>query len=194
MKQIFPFCFFLILLISCSASKKETVLTPPGKEFVSFCSHVISKDWSSDTSRLVSKMLYGELRYKSINWMDGQPFYPISLKESRIKHYFTSSVQSKGYEAFNQVKIIWGYFYYKHEQDGMFPDGIIEEWHFATAAEANKALDGFRSIGTEVFFNTQPYACVVDNKLYLFHTRAMAFSYDQKPIFEEFVKRNRAKI
>lgn len=185
-----PFCLFLLFMVSCGTNSSN----PPSKEFTRFCSEVISKEWRTDTSRLMSKNLYGELRNKSMHRINGQPFYAISLEGTRVKHYFTSRGQTEGYEAFEEVKSIWGYFYYKQSSDGMFPDGVIEEWHFGTNEEADKVLEQLHEIGTEVFFNTQPYFCVVKNKLYVFHTRAMAFSYDQKPIFEEFVKRNKANI
>jgi hypothetical protein len=99
-----------------------------------------------------------------------------------------------GIEVFKQVKTIWGYFYYKQSADNMFPDGVIEEWTFSTQEAAKTAAEIFQKIGDDVFFNTEPYPCVVGNKLYLFHTRAMAFSFDQKPLFLEFVKRNHASI
>lgn len=190
MKQILSFCCFLILLAACTSNYSN----PPSKEFVSFCSDIMAKTWSSDTCRLVNKKLYGELAYKSIHWVEDQAFYPVSLKDSGVKHFFTSRGQTEGYEVFDQVKIIWGYFYYKQTSSGMFPDGVIEEWQFDSEQEANKALELFREIGSGVFFNTRPYACKIENRLYLFHTRAMAFSYDQKPVFEEFLKRNKASI
>lgn len=193
MKQILFFCCCLALFGSCTSPEHEIYSSPPSKEFVGFCSEVVAKTWSSDTSRLVSKNLYSELQYKSINWVDGQPFYPVLLKDTRVKHFFTSRGQTEGYEVFDQVKAIWGYFYYKQNPDGMFPDGVIEEWQFDTEQEANKALEQFHEIDTEIFFNTQPYACTIENRFYIFHTRAMAFSYNQKPIFLEFVKRNKAK-
>lgn len=93
---------------------------------------------------------------------------------------------------FEKTTGVWGFFYFR--QDGaQFPDGVIEEWAFSSGEEAEGALNVIRNSGDQIFFNTQPYFCVIKNKLYVFHTRAMAFSYDQEPLFEEFVRKNRAK-
>ncbi|WP_430405442.1 hypothetical protein [Fluviicola sp.] len=195
MKQILFFSCFLILLGACTSSEPEIYSNPPGKEFVRFCSDIATKTGSSDTTRLVSKQLYGELSYKSIQWVDGQPFYPILFENSRINSFLKSEGKSlEGCDVFARAETIWGYFYYKQNPDGMFPDGVIEEWKFTNQADAKIASEIFDQIGTEVFFNTEPYHCVIGNRLYLFHSRSMAFSFDQKSIFEEFVKRNKASI
>jgi hypothetical protein len=192
---LYSICFFVV--VSCTESsnpKREIYSNPPSKEFVSFCSDVIAKNWSSDTTRLFKKELYSELSYKSLAYIENQPFYPILFENSQVNHVLKSNGNSKEWEVFKDVKGVWGYFYFKETQEGMFPDGLIEQWEFETKDEANEALKIMREFSSLIFFNTEPYQCVVGNKLYLFHTRAMAFSYDQKPLFLEFVKRNKAKI
>ena len=66
-------------------------------------------------------------------------------------------------------------------------DGVIEQWEFSTEKEATEALKQLRESAFDVYFNTNPYFCCIENKLIVFHTRAMRFSYDQKAIFDRFL-------
>jgi len=70
-------------------------------------------------------------------------------------------------------------------------DGVIEQWKFESEEQEEQADKAIRQIlkpGFTVYFNTNPYFYRIRNKLIIFQSRAMAFRYDQKPVFEKFVK------
>lgn len=194
MKHFVYCCFLFLLSASCSTgtSANNRPSHPPSPELVQFCSEFIAKNWSTDSSRLVGKQLYSELIYDSIQRIGKQPFYHVSLENSQIIRFLKNESPGKS-ALFENTTGVWGFFYFKQQGD-LFPDGVIEQWEFGSEEEAQEAMQAVTGSGNGIFFNTQPYFCVVKNNLYVFHTRAMAFSFDQKPLFEEFVKRNQAEI
>lgn len=198
MRPILFITSFFLLLISCSTKNSSAQIdidsNPPSKVFVNYCSEVIASTWLSDTTRLTKKQLYPELTHHPSILFESEPFYPIALHDTDIKHYFVSRGKTEGYEVFDRVKSVWGYFYFKQASDQMYPDGVVEEWTFESNQEAKKALQSFHEIKSEVFFNTGSYACTLDNRLYIFHTRAMAFCVELNSVFQDFVSRNQANI
>lgn len=192
--KYFVFCCIVFLLaVSCDSEvyTNNKPSKPPSPVLVKFCSEIISGNWKTDTSRLVDKQLYNELIYASIQRIDKQPFYPVSLENSQIIRFLKDEPEAEKLALFEKTTGVWGFFYFR--QDGeLFPDGVIEEWTFHSKEEAKEAMNAVNRSGDLIFFNTQPYFCVVKNRLYVFHTRTMAFSLEQEPLFRKFVKRTGA--
>src|SRR5690606_41462220 len=100
--------------------------------------------------------------------------------------YTTLFRSIEGKKALSKVKSIWAYFYRKEPQEKWNSDGLIEQWEFDNKQLALTAYEELDKIALFVYFNTQPYYFTHENFLYIFHTRAMAFSFEQKPVFEMF--------
>jgi hypothetical protein len=193
--KYFAYCCFLFLFTaSCNSGTRANnkLFNPPSNELVWFCSEFISKNWNTDHHRLVKKQLYGELVYTSMQRFDDQPFYPVLLESSQIIRFLKNESGSEKLSLFEKTTGVWGFFYFRQNGE-LFPDGVIEEWAFSSNEKAEDAMNAMKGLGDQIFFNTQPYFCRIKNKLYVFHTRAMAFSYDQKLLFEAFVQRTGAK-
>lgn len=96
---------------------------------------------------------------------------------------------------FRKVKNIWGYFYRNKFKTNLISDGVIEQWEFGNAEDAEEVLQEIStSRGDIIYFNTMPFFCRIDNKLIIFQTRAMAFSYDQKAVFQKFIEKYQPNI
>lgn len=192
----FVYCLLVLFAVSCNTDsyKNNEPSNPPSPQLVRFCSEYISKNWNTDKDRLVKKQLYGELIYTSMERFNKQPFYPVSVENSQIIRFLKNESESESGKLalFEKTTGVWGFFYFRQNGE-LFPDGLIEEWAFSSNEEAEDAMNAIKGSGDLIFFNTQPYFCRIKNKLYVFHTRAMAFSYDQKPLFEAFVQRTGAK-
>ena len=179
------------------AKKTESLDTnAPCIELQTFVADIEKLNWVADTNR-IKKGLYRELKQQKMHYFNERPFYPISFDDSEVNSGYSEGMvigeaESFDLELFKGVKNIWGYFYRDKTATDWIADGVIEQWEFATEAQATKALNQIQPIGSLIFFNTNPYFCTISNKLIIFHTRAMAFSYAQKPIFEKFVQESAA--
>lgn len=191
--RYFTYCLLILFTGSCTTGsyKNNEPSDPPSSELIRFCSEYIyiSLNRDTDSTRLVKNNLYSELIAASMQRFDKQPFYPVSFENSQIIRFLKNESGKRA--LFEKTTGVWGFFYFRQD-NGQFPDGVIEEWTFSSEEEAEDALHAIKNSGDQIFFNTQPYFCVIRNKLYVFHTRAMAFSYDQKPLFEAFVQRTGA--
>lgn len=172
---------------------KELFTNAPCVEIQDFVADIESLKWISDTVRLNKVGIYRELNRQKIKYFNGRPFYSISFENSQLnKAYdtklYNSPFDSLDFELFKGAKNIWGYFYRNKEATGLISDGVIEQWEFESDEQAEKALRKILQTGSMIYINTNPYFCRIRNKLIIFQSRAMAFSYDQKPIFEKFVK------
>ncbi|MFD2564776.1 hypothetical protein [Aquimarina rubra] len=172
---------------------KRGISNAPCTELQEFVIDIEKIQWVSDTNRLKKVGIYGELERKKVKYFNGRPFYPINFENTQLnKTYntdiFKSHFDSLDFKLFKGVKNIWGYFYRDKEASDWISDGVIEQWEFETENQADKALNQIMQPGFIVYFNTNPYFCRIRNKLMIFQSRAMAFSYDQKPIFEKFIK------
>jgi hypothetical protein len=87
---------------------------------------------------------------------------------------------------FAEAENVWGYFYQKEEQKDVKTDGVIEQWMFKDSVTAQVAIDKLNAIYPLPYFNTQPYYMTDGQFLFIFHTRADAFSYRQKDFFNKF--------
>ena len=176
----------------------------PCREIQSFVVDIEKMNWVSDTSRLLKTSLYKALDRNQIRFFNKRPFYKIKFQDSQLGYFFRMYKQnpdassatlepfanvlaSIDFELFRNAKSIWGYFYRDKNATGWMSDGVIEQWEFSTEKEATEALKQLRESAFDVYFNTNPYFCCIENKLIVFHTRAMRFSYDQKAIFDRFL-------
>lgn len=210
--RIFIFIIFLIL-ISCSKNKhknnqsdnitnpkinvknisvdyvyKDTLVGIPCTELQKFAKELKQLNWIPDHQRLKNVGIYDELQREKVAYFNGYPFYPINFENSRLNHTLKQKKYSDGLDIqlFKKVKCIWGYYYRKKELSELNPDGIIEQWEFETEAQAKQALKQFNKLKYIVYFNTNPYCSSIKNRLIIFQTRAMAFSYEQRSLFEKF--------
>jgi len=185
MKQ-YIFISTLLLLISCETqvnSSVEKVVGEPSKILVEYTKEQKNKGQFPDTTRLKKLNSYGLGDYTLIEKM---PFYYLNYSETQIANAKTTAVP----EIFKKVESVWAYFYREEKSaDNMIVDGVIEQWTFANETDTKEASEALQKVDDEIFFNTIPYHCAKGNVLYIFHTRAMAFSFSQKAMFEDFQKK-----
>lgn len=173
--------------------KKIELIDKPCKEIISFVADIEKINWISDTNRLKKVRIYNELNRNQIKSFSNHPYYRIPFTKSRLYHFYNSDLfkdytDSLNIGLFKNVKSIWAYFYRVKDASNLVSDGVIEQWEFETKNQAKEALKQIDKIGDLVYFNTSPYFCQMRNYLIIFQTRAMAFSYDQKLLFEKFLK------
>lgn len=170
---------------------KQVITNAPCIELQEFIIDIEKLKWVSDIDRLNKVGIYGELDRQKIKYFNDRPFYSINFENSRFNKAYNKGMNKRhfdslDFELFKGVNNIWGYFYRDKEATDWISDGVIEQWEFETINQASKALKQILRPGFIVYFNTNPYFCRIRNKLIIFQTRAMAFSYDQKPIFKKF--------
>ncbi|HYG40851.1 MAG TPA: hypothetical protein VD908_19640 [Cytophagales bacterium] len=171
----------------------------PCDEIQTFVSDIEKVKWVSDTNRLKEVGIYNELDRSQIKFFNTKPFYNIHFENSKINQAyntetFKDDLDSLDFELFKSVNNIFGYFYRKRTESDLIADGVIEQWEFENEEQAEKALKNIRRSGFIIYFNTQPYFCRLRNNLIIFQTRAMAFSYEQRLLFEKFVKEKEASL
>lgn len=179
-----------------NSTNNKKIKNIPCIEIQEFVVDIEKMNWISDTIRLNKVVDYSELNQKKIKYFNYKPFYPICFKDSKLSRAYNSKLgedylNSLDYELFKSVNNIWGYFYRKGNETDVIPDGVIEQWEFETEIKADTALHQISEVGSIVYFNTNPYFCRIGNKLIIFQTRAMAFSYDQKLVYENFINKKR---
>ncbi len=175
---------------------KETIPTSlitnaPCEALQGFVHTIESMGWVSDPERLQKVPIYEFLNREKRSYFNERPFYAISFENSNLYNACTKRafrVDSSEIPLFEGVDNIWGYFYREKGATNWISDGVIEQWEFPSEAHADKALSRIMDIGFKVYFNTNPYFCRINNKLIIFQSRAMAFSFDQRPLFEKFDK------
>ncbi|MBP6639314.1 MAG: hypothetical protein KA293_03400 [Bacteroidia bacterium] len=156
-----------------------------------FAAKLESSGWVADTARVRKVAGYAGLKTASIRSFDGRPFYRIAFEDSEIPHGEGSAALDQN--LFSNAKSIWGYYYRQKDATEWISDGVIEQWEFDNASLASKAMQQLTPVGDEVYFNTTPYFCCLNQYLIIFHTRANAFSYDQAPLFAQFVQEMKAE-
>lgn len=172
----------VFLAFSCQSnliSEEEETKGKPSKEFIDFTRVLNSKGMYSDTLRVSKVTSYG---FGKATFIAGIPFYYLNYEDTHIANVKTATVPS----VFSKAESVWAYFYRKDKKEDMVVDGVIEQWSFPGETDAKEASDAIQKNGDEIFFNTTPYSCVKGKVLYIFHTRAMAFSFPQKEVFEDF--------
>jgi hypothetical protein len=150
-----------------------------------------SLGFKSDTSRVKRLKNYRELLDGKIQLFGMFPFYKTAKEKSEILWWNTmvrNASDSIDTEIFRTAESAWLYFYQKRETASWVSDGVIEQWKFKDEATTQVALIKLNSRYPFPYYNTSPYYIANGSYLYIFHTRAMAFSYGQKDIFQLFRK------
>lgn len=164
----------------------------PIPQFIEFANEIELGRWKCDTAR--AKKVYGLGKDSSgkIVFFDSKPFYKFTFENTTVGRiskidYFKDKLEGFNVEVFEKAKSVWMYFYRDDIDDNWIEDGIVEQWEFESNELAIIAYNDIRKKSPQVFFfNTTPYFYQFNNYLFIFHTRAMAFSYDQKKVFEDF--------
>lgn len=159
----------------------------PSVELQDFIKEIEKENWISDTVRLQNTPIYQELNRDEIVYFNNSPFFPIYFENTRLfKTYKSNLIADSSFATFKKVENIWAYFYRDKNATNMLTDGVIEQWEFSTKKQAQNAYKKLTKIGDLVYFNTTPYFYNLDNKLFIFHTRAMKFSFKQAKVFKKF--------
>lgn len=199
MRHYYMFLIFHILLIAgCQDTKPETrigrqqtanvTMGKPSNMFRSFVSEIAQQNWIHDTARL-QKTGYHYLKPDHLHDFNQVPFYYLEVMETDLYRYV--SIQFNPDSLLKPAPEIWAYFYRKKDAHNMIPDGVIEEWKFRDTIQAIRVLEYLNKSGQGIWFNTTPFFFRNKQYVYIFHTRAMLFSYDQKPLFTAFQKKFR---
>lgn len=181
---------------------KDSIFTnEPIKPFIDFVKSIEKDGWIHDIKRVEKVVGYG-LRKEDVVNFKGRPFFQVPFSRTELfylfnkKHagdYSVKILSSLDYEIFETTRI-WAYFYRNIKSGDLIEDGVIEQWTFLNEEEAQRALAELVPLGGKVlYFNTTPYFTRLKNNVFIFHTRAMAFSYTQKEVYEKFLKLNSIK-
>lgn len=165
----------------------------PTSNFLEFVTEIEGNGWISDTARINKVQLYGLAKIEVRTFKD-RPFYDIPYAKTQFHYILDRESGKKSDNILSEVKQIWGYFYRQKDATSWIPDGMIEQWSFGDSTSAKLAFGELKKHGNNIFFNTTPFFHRVNNDIFVFHARAMAFSYDQKPLFEKFVDKTRSEI
>jgi hypothetical protein len=161
----------------------------PNHYFIKLVDTLTKLGWHADTNRINKTGIYSDLKKSKIKIFDNKPFYKIKISENMLfygENAANSTADEIDFELFRKVKTIWGYFYRQKVESDWIEDGVIEQWKFESQNEAILALNNLKKAYPMPYFNTEPYYSQVDNYLFIFHTRAAAFSYKQKAFYELF--------
>lgn len=167
---------------------KNVLLTMPS-ELVPFVKTIYSEGCIHDTIRVNKIDLY-DLRSIDVRIIDSMPFYDIPYQKTQISQFLNTNPSNEKRDAdstFSHVKQIWGYFYRDKNSKGMISDGMIEQWIFENPMSAQLAYFRLNIYIDDIYFNTTPFYCIKNNSIFIFHTRAMKFSFHQKPLYEKFL-------
>ncbi len=174
--------------------KKTIDKNQPIKQFQEFVSKIRKKGWYHDTLRVAKKKSYRELKENNFKNINGFPFYKVNFNDTGVKYAFDYRPYNGKYadsldiNLLKQVKNIWAYFYREDLKGNSISDGVIEQWEFKDKLKAEKGKKEIDDFSYIAYFNTAPYVCSIDKYVFIFHTRAMGYSYDQKNLFEMFYK------
>jgi hypothetical protein len=165
----------------------------PSSQFVAFVKEVESANWISDTLRVNKVRLYN-LDGLKIELFSERPFYNMSYENTQVSQYFLHNKNAKQKIAnsiLSKAQQVWGYFYRDKNGTGTISDGLVEQWSYTDSTEAQLALNHLKIHKGNIYFNLMPFFYRINNNVFIFHTRAMAFCYDQKPLYEDFVATNK---
>jgi hypothetical protein len=174
-------------LLQCK-QKDDAKYEHPSMAFRKFVQEIENDGWGSDTARVKQLDMYN-LNNAELRMQKNLPFYSLSFEDTRVEQI----IDGNEAEALSMVQQIWAYYYRDKTHQYIISDGVIEEWQFEDASSAEAAINAFNRQKTNLYFNTESYFHQIKSSVYVFHTRAMAFSIDQKGVFENFVKENPTK-
>jgi hypothetical protein len=161
----------------------------PIKAFSTFVSVLDFLGYSGDTARVNRLKNYSEFLGTEIVFFRRYPFYKMPREKSKIlswNNFARESQDSINTRIFDEAEDVWAYFYREREKSNLVVDGVIEQWRFADERAAKEAINALKSFYPLPFFNTEPYYATKGRFLFVFHTRASAFSYRQKEFFARF--------
>jgi hypothetical protein len=161
----------------------------PTRNFGVIVRVVDSLGYKSDTARVAKLKNYKELLDSEVQRFGTFPFYRMDKQKSKVLWWNTiarDKEDSIDTEIFREAESVWGYYYQKEEQKDVKTDGVIEQWMFKDSVTAQAAIEKLKAIYPLPYFNTQPYYVTDGQFLFIFHTRADAFSYRQKEFFTKF--------
>jgi len=169
-------------LLHCK-QKDDAKYEQPSIVFVKFVKEIEKDGWGSDTARVKQLDMYN-LNNAELRMQKNLPFYSLSFEDTRVEEI----IDGNEADALSKVQQIWAYYYRDKTHQYIISDGVIEEWQFEDAKYADEAFKAFKLQRTNLYFNTEPYFYQNKSSVYVFHTRAMAFSVDQKGVYEKFIR------
>lgn len=197
-----------LLIISCNDKRnipviqdKENIFTKtipestddstdgPTRNFLLIVGILDSLGFKSDTARVAKLKNYNELLDCKVHFIRTFPFYKLDKEKSKVLWWNTiarDQQDSIDTQIFRKAESVWGYYYQKEESKGTKTDGVIEQWTFSDSIAAQMAIDKLKENYPLPYFNTQPCYMTDVQFLFIFHTRADAFSYRQKEFFNKF--------
>lgn len=188
MKPILLLLFPILLIAGCAGNDGDS--NQPSGTFIAFAKELKKQQLVPDTERVKRHRHYPELDPARVSEFRRLPFYPISPEKSKLYE----KAQKKPGSKVETVQSIWAYFYREKDARIMVTDGVIEEWQFPDKQIADRVLRQFIDLRDAAFFNTIPYYCRQENRVYVFHARAALFSDHQKDVFERFIKKTEAYV
>lgn len=174
-------------LLQCK-QKNNSRYQRPSMAFRKLVKEIEKDGWVRDTARVKQLDMYN-LNNAELRMQKNLPFYTLSYEETGVEQIIDGNES----EALSKIQQIWAYYYRDKTHAYIISDGVIEEWQFEDASSAEEAINAFNRQKINLYFNTEPYFYQIKSSVYVFHTRAMAFSIDQKRVFEKFVKQNPTK-
>jgi hypothetical protein len=169
-------------------------LPKPTTQIVNFTNYLDSIGYIADTIR--AKKTSHQLTNATIVLSDSKPFYLLSpttheIQKSKqfLKGNYIFDSLTVDYDIFLKPISIFAYYYRQNIKAEFIEDGIIEEWNFRTANEANQAFNELNKIKDMVYFNTNSFILQQDNYLYIFHTRASGFDITLRKFYTTFKQR-----
>lgn len=138
-----------------------------------------SMDYEADTGRFRELGGYQGLEDALTVLVDGRPAF---VKPARLSP-FRPGVWRDPKIFSERSRPVSAYFYCSKERSRWREDGVIEQWRFNSAAEADSAKRLLEAEYPMPYGNTHPYYATSDNKLFIFHTRTSGFSAKQGEIF-----------
>lgn len=173
----------------------------PSKQFLRLAKQIDSAGFIWDTVRMKNVVHYSLA--DSIIIAGTYVFYKMKLADSWLIEFYKQNKNNAldfyeaaliNYDYFKNVKSITGYYYTQKQKTDFREDGYIEEWTFPRSDDAERAVEDVQRVKEKVYFNTQSFCCRIDDKLYIFHTRAMGFSGQLKKFFQQLVADNNAVV
>ena len=173
-------------------TKKLEQKNEPCKNFQEFVNKIKKDAWIPDDKRLRKVSAYNDLKNAEIHYFNGNPFYKIEFDKSHFKKMTETfkKIKASDYSAVKDVNSIWSYFYREEQNANFITDGVIEQWTFSNDTKAREAIKQMIKMSDLTYFNTTPYFCKIENKVFVFHTRASGFSVAQKSVYKKFIADN----
>lgn len=184
--------------------KKDNDTLKPSDQFIKLVKFMDSCNYIWDTSRI---KVISPIVPKKYVIIDNKLFYKMAADESEIVNYYnnhkdykpinpdinesnsndTDDPKKKGLvdvRIFSNPNAIWGYYYRNRSEKILITDGFVEQWEFRTSNEAINTYNEINKTKSYIFFNTESYCYLNEKNVYVFHCRAMAFSFQLKKFYE----------